>query len=58
MSVAITAAPVPLLVERFAPDRERTPGRLAGGVVLLGLTGFAVFAVSGIVIAYSEPPLF
>jgi hypothetical protein len=57
-SVAITAAPVPLLIERLAPDRERNPGRLARGVVLLGMTGFALFAVSGVVIAYSEPRFF
>jgi uncharacterized membrane protein (UPF0136 family) len=52
-SVAITAAPVPVLVERFAPDRKRSPGRLARGVVLLGMTGFAAFGVTGIAIAYA-----
>lgn len=55
VSVALTAAPVPLLVERLAPDRKRAPGRLARGVVVLGMTGFALFAASGVVIAYSEP---
>lgn len=54
-SVALTGAPVPLLIERLAPDRERTPGRVARGVVMLGMAGFALFAVSGIAIAYSEP---
>ena len=52
-SVALTAAPVPLIVERLAPDRVRRPGRLAQGVVVLGMTGFAVFAVTGIMIAYT-----
>jgi hypothetical protein len=52
-SVALTAAPVPLLVERLAPDRKRSPGRVAQGVVLLGMTGFAVFAVTGVVLAYT-----
>lgn len=52
-SVALTAAPVPMLVERFDPDRKRRPGRLAQGVVALGMTGFAVFAVTGIMIAYA-----
>lgn len=52
-SVALTAAPVPLIIERLAPDRGRRPGRLAQGVVLLGMTGFAVFAVTGIMIAYT-----
>jgi hypothetical protein len=58
VSVAVTAAPVPLLVERFAPDRERHPGALAGGVVVLGMVGFVLFGLSGIAIAYSEPRLF
>jgi hypothetical protein len=52
-SVALTALPVPLLVERLAPDRERRPGRLAQGVTALGMSGFAAFAVTGIVIAYT-----
>ncbi len=52
-SVALTAAPVPLFVERLAPDRERRPGRLAQGVMLLGMAGFGVFAVTGIVMAYA-----
>jgi hypothetical protein len=58
VSVALTAAPVPLLVERLAPDRERTPGRLARAVVVLGMTGFALFAVSGVMMAYSQPRFF
>ena len=52
-SVALTAAPVPLLIERLAPDRERRPGRLAQGVVALGMSGFLAFAVSGILMAYA-----
>ena len=57
-SIVLTAAPVPFLVERLAPDRERTPGRTARIVVTLGMTSFLLFAVSGVVMAYSEPPLF
>ena len=53
-SVALTAAPVPLFVERLAPDRERTPGRLAQSVVVLGMTGFALFGLTGIVMAYTS----
>ncbi len=53
-SVALTAAPVPLVVERLAPDRQRRPGRLAQSVVLLGMAGFAVFGVTGIVMAYTS----
>jgi len=52
-SVVLTAAPVPILVERLDPDRERQPGRLARGVVGLGLAGFAVFGLTGILIAYA-----
>ncbi len=55
VSVAVTAAPVPLLVERFAPDRQRAPGRVARAIVVIGMTGFVLYAVTGIVIAYSEP---
>ena len=44
-----------LLVERFAPDRQRAPGRVARTVVVLGMTGFVLFAVTGIAVAYSEP---
>jgi hypothetical protein len=51
-SVALTAVPVPLLVERLAPDHERRPGRVTQGVVALGMTGFAVFGVTGITLAY------
>jgi hypothetical protein len=52
-SVALTAVPVPLIVEHLSPDRARKPGRLAQAVVLLGMTGFALFAVTGIAIAYT-----
>jgi hypothetical protein len=57
-SVAATAAPVPLLVERWAPDRDRTPGRAARAFVAIALAGTIVFGISGIVLAYSEPRLF
>jgi len=53
-SVALTAVPVPMLVERFAPDRRREPGRVAQSLVGIGMTGFAVFAVTGIMIAYAR----
>jgi hypothetical protein len=57
-SVALTALPVPLLVERFAPDRTRRPGRVAHALVAAGLAAAGVFAVLGIVDAYSVEPLF
>jgi hypothetical protein len=52
-SVALTAAPLPMLVERLAPDRPRQPGRFAYGVVGLGMTGFCLFALTGIMSAYA-----
>jgi len=52
-SVALTAVPVPMLVERFAPDRRRKPGRVAQSLVGIGMGGFALFAVTGIMIAYA-----
>lgn len=52
-SVAITALPVPLLVDRFAPDRERDRGRAAHAAVGLGLAGIAVYAAMGIAAAYA-----
>ena len=52
-SVALTAALVPILVERLQPDRHRQPGRLAQGAVALGMTGFAAFGLTGVMIAYA-----
>jgi hypothetical protein len=52
-SLALTAAPVPLLMERLAPDRERRPGLIGRGIVALGLSGFGVFAATGISLAYA-----
>ena len=52
-SVALTAVPLPILVERLAPDRDRRPGPLARGVVAVGLAGSGVFAVTGIAMAYA-----
>jgi hypothetical protein len=52
-SVLVTALPVPVLVERFAPDRDRNPGRAARGVLRLGAVAIAAYAASGIALAYS-----
>jgi hypothetical protein len=52
-SVLVTALPVPLLVERFAPDRARNPGPAARGVLLVGAVAIAVYAAWGIALAYS-----
>lgn len=47
-TVALTAAPVPLLVERLAPDRPRRRGPAAHGAVVLTLAGATVYAVTGV----------
>jgi hypothetical protein len=52
-AVALAAAPVPYLIERFAPDRPRRPGRLARGVVSAGLLATIGYAVTGIVGVYA-----
>lgn len=52
-SVALTAVPVPILTERLAPDRQRQPGHLATAAVAFGMIGFVLFAITGIVIAYT-----
>jgi hypothetical protein len=52
-SVVVTALPVPFLVERFAPDRERERGSAARRVRVLGAVAIAVYAASGIALAYS-----
>jgi hypothetical protein len=52
-SVALTAGPLPILVERFAPDRRRKPGHVAGGLVALGMAAFIFFGLTGIMIAYA-----
>ena len=53
VSVALTALPVPVLVERFAPDRPRSPGTAARALVGLGLAVIAVYAAVAIAAAYT-----
>jgi hypothetical protein len=52
-SVLVTALPVPLLVERFAPDRARSPGTAARTVLGVSGVAIAVYAATGIAIAYT-----
>jgi hypothetical protein len=52
-TVVLTALPVPLLVERFAPDRDRDPGPATFVAVGIGLTAIGAFAALGIAGAYS-----
>ena len=51
-SVALTAATVPLVVERLAPDRGRRGHPVQLGVVGLVLAALAVFAVTSVLGAY------
>jgi hypothetical protein len=53
-SVALTAAPVPILVDRLAPDRPRSAGTVANAFVGLGLLASAVFAATGVALAYAQ----
>ncbi len=52
-SVAITAAPVPVVIERFAPSRGGQRGRGATALLLVGAAGIAVYAATAVVAAYS-----
>ena len=52
-SVAVTAVPVPILVERFAPGHDRSPGPVARAAVGVGAVAIAVFAATAIATAYS-----
>jgi len=52
-SVAVAAIPVPILVERYAPDRDRSPGPAAHAIVGLGLVAIAVYATTAIATAYA-----
>jgi hypothetical protein len=52
-TVVLTALPVPVLVERFAPDRDRDPGPVALVAVAIGLIAIGVYAALGIAGAYS-----
>lgn len=56
-AIVLTAAPIPLLVERAAPDRTRTPGRASRVVVALALAVVLVFAVTAVTDAYQVEDL-
>lgn len=55
-SVAVTALPVPFLVERLAPDRERHPGIVSYAIVGLGLAVITVNAALAVSSAYAVEP--
>jgi hypothetical protein len=52
-SVALTAAPVPVLIERFAPSGGGRPRRGATAVLLLGGAVIAVYAATAVAAVYS-----
>ena len=56
-SVALAAIPVPLLTERFAPDRPRPARPLSYVVLGLGLTALIVAATLSVLDAYAVEPL-
>jgi len=51
-SVVLTALPVPILIERFAPDRERRPGAVANAVMGLGIVAIGVYATTAVITVY------
>ena len=57
-SVALAAIPVPLVIERFAPDRSRPIRPLGYGVLGLGIAVLFVAASSAVVDAYSVESIF
>ncbi len=56
-AIVLTAAPIPPLIERAAPDRVRAPGTTARVVVALALAVALVFAVTAVVLAYQVEDL-
>lgn len=52
-TVVLTALPLPFLVERFAPDRDRSPGAVAHALVALGLVATSAYATSAVAAAYA-----
>ncbi len=58
-AVALTALPLPWVVERLVPVRRKSwRPYLSRTVVAVGMAGTIAYGVSGIVIAYSVEPLF
>ncbi len=53
ISVALTAAPIPLIVEWLTPDHRHHRGRFAHALVFLGMSAFVVFGSYGILTAYT-----
>lgn len=51
-AAGLAAVPVPALVERLAPDRERHPGPLALALVVVCMAAFLTFAALGVRAAY------
>ncbi len=52
-SVALTAAPVPVLIERFAPSRGGHPRRGATAALLVGGAAIAVYAAIAVAAVYN-----
>lgn len=52
-SVALTAAPVPFLVDRFAPVRSARQRRGASALLVVGAAAIAVYSATAVATAYS-----
>ena len=51
-SVALTAAPVPVLIERFAPSHSGHPRRAANAILVVGAGAIAIYAATAVAAAY------
>lgn len=51
-SVALTAAPVPFVIDRFAPHRGGRPPRGANVILLVGTAAIAVYSVTAVAAVY------
>ena len=51
-AVALTAAPVPVLIERFAPSRGEGRRRGASAVLVVGAAAIVVYSATAVVAAY------
>ena len=52
-SVALTAAPVPLLIERFAPAREGNQRRGTNALLLVGAAAIVLYSATAVAAVYS-----
>lgn len=56
-SIVLTAVPIPIAVEKVAPDRPRTHGTASQALIVLALALVLVYAVTAVVDAYQVEDL-